>query len=581
MSAHYVGQVAPNYIHSTMQANSDDDSFTFTVGKLDAGMAILIGEKASLIEFPSLLLPNGVSSGSVVNIRVMRNEQQEQRQKNDFDQLQEDILHTFGQQSPKAPNLRLRNVTQTSVTLEWDRLSLATAGLLSLDIYRNGQRLAPIPNPLHNTSTKLSGLDVNAEYTFHLVLKTTAGTLSSPVIKTRTHTINDTSGISVCFGHIHDPELLQAAKTALANMKARFSDKIQIDTTHYVCTDPRNPHDPNAPQGSHGPGYSKAMQLSIPAVLPHWIFACHDQKKMVGISPFYLDQDPPNASSVRESVQSILGKSASSSGGSGPGAAGATGAATADQVASTSASAASPPPPPLEKSPKTLVAKDLAAEAEEHDDDQHTDPAAAAAAPLSAEEAADAGNSESAAAAAAAEATSTSALGLDLSGQESEHESGSSNTAAAAMSTTTTTTTTTASAPPIPIITTSAPEEDVYIAVETVKSSTVADDGGADEQRQKKAEEEVEVEEEGGVDSSYPTAQPQPQPQTPTLIITPSEETDVNHTPTVTVDDDDDAGQEGQLIGIDDDDGEMDDVSLGGGTDHIDVDVDEADSRLV
>ena len=312
MSAHYVGQIAPNYIHSTMQSNSSDDSFTFTVGKLDAGMAILIGDKASLIEFPSLLLPPGVSSGSVVNIRVLRNDQQERRQKDEFDQLQEDILHTFGQQSPKPPALRLRNVTQTSVTLEWDRLTLATATLLSLDIYRNGQRLAPIPNPLHNTSTKLSGLDVNAEYTFHLVLKTTAGTFSSPVIKTRTHTINDTSGISVCFGHVHDAEMLQAAKKALTSMKAKWHDRIQIETTHYVCTDPRSPGDVNAPQGSQGQGYSKAMQLSIPAVLPHWIFACHDQKKMVGISAFYLDQDPPNASTIRQSIDQVLGKQVTS-----------------------------------------------------------------------------------------------------------------------------------------------------------------------------------------------------------------------------------------------------------------------------
>ncbi|SJX63060.1 related to CHS5-chitin biosynthesis protein [Sporisorium reilianum f. sp. reilianum] len=333
MSAHYVGQVAPNYIHSTMQANSADDSFTFTVGKLDAGMAILIGDKASLIEFPSLLLPSGVSSGSVVNIRVMRNDQQERRQKDEFDQLQEDILHTFGQQSPKAPALRLRNVTQTSVTLEWDRLSLATATLLSLDIYRNGQRLAPIPNALHNTSTKLSGLDVNAEYTFHLVMKTTAGTLSSPVIKTRTHTINDTSGISVCFGHVHDREMLEAAKKALGNMKAKWSDRIQIDTTHYICTDPRNPGDVNAPQGSQGQGYAKAMQLSIPAVLPHWIFACHDQRKMVGISAFYLDQDPPNASTVRQSIDNVLGKQAAS--------------ASAADTSTTSTTAS--PPPPLEK----------------------------------------------------------------------------------------------------------------------------------------------------------------------------------------------------------------------------------------
>ncbi|GAC93995.1 hypothetical protein PHSY_001564 [Pseudozyma hubeiensis SY62] len=362
MSTHYVGQIAPNYIHSTMQSNSSDDSFTFTVGKLDAGMAILIGDKASLIEFPSLLLPPGVSSGSVVNIRVMRNDQQERRQKDEFDQLQEDILHTFGQQAPKAPALRLRNVTQTSVTLEWDRLTLATATLLSLDIYRNNQRLAPIPNPLHNTSTKLSGLDLNAEYTFHLVLKTTAGTFSSPVIKTRTHTINDTSGISVCFGHVHDAEMLEAAKKALGNMKAKWHDRIQIDTTHYVCTDARNPGDVNAPQGSQGQGYGKAMQLSIPAVLPHWIFACHDQKKMVGISAFYLDQDPPNASTVRQSIDRVLGKQQQ---GASTSAAAATpvAAEASSSAAAAAAGTATSPPPPLEKdalTPKATEEEEVA-----------------------------------------------------------------------------------------------------------------------------------------------------------------------------------------------------------------------------
>ncbi len=35
---------------------SSNEGYTFTVGKLDAGVAILIGERASLIEFPSVLL---------------------------------------------------------------------------------------------------------------------------------------------------------------------------------------------------------------------------------------------------------------------------------------------------------------------------------------------------------------------------------------------------------------------------------------------------------------------------------------------------------------------------------------------
>jgi len=99
---------------------------------------------------------------------------------------------------------QLRNVTQTSVTLEWPPLELATASLRSLDIYKNGQRLAAIPSPIQNTSTKLSGLDINTDYSFRLVLRTTAGIFQSNLIRVRTHTMTDTSGISVSFGNVQD-----------------------------------------------------------------------------------------------------------------------------------------------------------------------------------------------------------------------------------------------------------------------------------------------------------------------------------------------------------------------------------------
>lgn len=60
------------------------------------------------------------------------------------------------------------------------------------------------------------------KYTFQLVLRTTAGTFPSTVLKVRTHTIHDTSGrISVCFGNLADGELLEAAKESLASMRAK------------------------------------------------------------------------------------------------------------------------------------------------------------------------------------------------------------------------------------------------------------------------------------------------------------------------------------------------------------------------
>lgn len=47
---------------------------------------------------------------------------------------------------------------------------------------------------------------------------------------------SDTSGISVCFGNVEDPTALSHAKQALEQMRAKWTDKIQIDTTHFVCT---------------------------------------------------------------------------------------------------------------------------------------------------------------------------------------------------------------------------------------------------------------------------------------------------------------------------------------------------------
>jgi len=268
----------------------------FTVGKLDAGMAILLGERAHLIEFPSLLLPPGATTGSIVNISVLQNHTEEKRRDTEFWSLQNDILAAYGTQTPESPKLELRNVTQTSVTLEWPALQLATAKLRSLDIYRNRQRLAAIPSPLSNTSTKLSGLQLDTEYTFQLILRTTAGTFPSNVLHVRTHTMTDTSGICVCFGTVQDPVLLENAKMALRDMSAKWSDKIQIDTTHFVCTTPAA-----TPAGaevtgsmSSAPGveYQKALQMSIPVVQPTWILACHAERKMMPIHPYYLGATP-------------------------------------------------------------------------------------------------------------------------------------------------------------------------------------------------------------------------------------------------------------------------------------------------
>lgn len=75
---------------------------------------------------------------------------------------------------------------------------------------------------------------LNTEYTFHLVLRTTAGTLPSNLVRVRTPTMTDTSGVCVCFGTVGDAVVLEIAEMALREMKAKWSDKVQVDTTHFV-----------------------------------------------------------------------------------------------------------------------------------------------------------------------------------------------------------------------------------------------------------------------------------------------------------------------------------------------------------
>lgn len=62
----------------------------------------------------------------------------------EFWDLQDTILKKYGQVEPGNPVLRVRNITQTSLTLEWDPLELHTAELRALEIYKNDTKLAHV-----------------------------------------------------------------------------------------------------------------------------------------------------------------------------------------------------------------------------------------------------------------------------------------------------------------------------------------------------------------------------------------------------------------------------------------------------
>ncbi|CAG8490520.1 651_t:CDS:2 [Funneliformis mosseae] len=272
---------------------STSTSVQFTVGKLDAGMAILLTEDHHLIEFPSLLLPPGVTSGSIVNIGVNRNNEQEEAKKKEFWELQEAILEEFGRNEPEPPVLHIKHVTQTSVLLEWEPLVLHQAKLKGLDIYRNhndnGQHVQHAP--LGSNYIKLSGLELDHDYEFYITIKTTAGTLTSNKIQIKTHTLENLTGINVCFGILSNDDEEQDGENPsytkqelieiLERIGASYSEQIGPNTTHLLC---------NIQGGSE---YQKALDGSIPIVKPDWLVACEKAGKLQPALPFYLVPQTP------------------------------------------------------------------------------------------------------------------------------------------------------------------------------------------------------------------------------------------------------------------------------------------------
>ncbi|OKL63306.1 hypothetical protein UA08_01472 [Talaromyces atroroseus] len=252
---------------------------SLTVGKVDAGVAVLLTQDNRLIEFPSVLLPKNISSGSIVDINVSRNHAAESTSIANFQSLQKRILNTYGLETPSPPVLRLRNATQTSLVLEWDPIKLATASLKSLSLYRNGSKAGSIPRPLEMLSTKISGLAVHAEYTFHLVLRTSAGTFQSEKLTCRTHKMTDLSGITVTPGIMPEPQR-EALERAVDRIGGKLIDAVRIDTTHFVCTEGR------------GPAWEKAVEMNLPVVRPEWVDACEAEGTIVGVRGYYLNADP-------------------------------------------------------------------------------------------------------------------------------------------------------------------------------------------------------------------------------------------------------------------------------------------------
>ncbi|AQZ09562.1 CHS5 (YLR330W) [Zygosaccharomyces parabailii] len=284
-----------------------DVEVLLTVGKLDASLALLTTQDHHVIEFPTMLLPDNVKAGSIVKLSVCQNLEEEKRQRKFFWETQMKILEKYGTDKPKAPVLKIVNVTQTSCVLAWDPLDLGSARLKSLILYRQGVRSMVIPSPLKTLTTKISGLSVDTDYEFQLKLSTTSGQYWSEKVKMHTHKMTDMSGITVCLGPLDPLQNVTGEQIAQSLLKigARSMQKhAAIDTTHFVTNDVDNENDPEL---------ARAKNSNIPIVRPEWVRACETERRIVGVRGFYLDADPsilkdyqfPKASSVKAEEKDV------------------------------------------------------------------------------------------------------------------------------------------------------------------------------------------------------------------------------------------------------------------------------------
>ncbi|KAI8372893.1 uncharacterized protein BYT42DRAFT_50060 [Radiomyces spectabilis] len=200
----------------------------------------------------------------------------------EFWDLQEAILNAFGNAEPENPVLRVRNITQTSLTLEWDPLVLKTAKLRSLDVYKNDTKLAQHV-PSDTNYIKLSGLDVDHEFEFHIVIKTTAGKFESNRVVARTHQMENLTGIRVAFGIFEASEpAISELKELVDRMGATWTEEVDCDTTHLLAQLPG------------GANYDRAVKHSIPIVKPDWLVQCDKNKKIQPALPYYIVSVPNN-----------------------------------------------------------------------------------------------------------------------------------------------------------------------------------------------------------------------------------------------------------------------------------------------
>ncbi|KAI9295029.1 BRCT domain-containing protein [Neoconidiobolus thromboides FSU 785] len=254
----------------------DSTSSLFTVGKVDAGLAILLTEDNHLIEFPSILLPEGVSTGAIVKVQVSREYGTEKEKLDSFMELQEEILLQYGTHYPKPPAIKISAITQTSIVLEWEPLELFSCDLRSFTVYKKGIKM-PSSLPTQGNKLKISGLDMDTLYDLSIIMSTSSGVYTSNKVEERTLTLSNLSGINVCLDSTLSSLEIEELKKCVQRIGAKWSTEVSIETTDLLCN------------STVSPNYELALQWNVAIVKPDWLKACEALGKIQPAVSYYVE----------------------------------------------------------------------------------------------------------------------------------------------------------------------------------------------------------------------------------------------------------------------------------------------------
>lgn len=179
-------------------------------------------------------MPSGVRAGNIVNITVERNTEQELREREQFMQIQDEILQVYSL-TPHCPVISVRSVTQTSITLQWDPIVVYNSDFLGIDVMRDKQKLN-INLPIAARICKISGLEVGHRYELFVVLRTSAGKFVSNNVSTETHVLENLTGLYPAFGAFSNDTDVDNLVDLIARIDASYSDDLTAENTHLVCT---------------------------------------------------------------------------------------------------------------------------------------------------------------------------------------------------------------------------------------------------------------------------------------------------------------------------------------------------------